>query len=186
MPMVSTAIRDALNVGHMAMTDRATDSPIEVMAPALELHFTESNGVTSPAKRLRPCPAIEIDITIPKPAGFVFDTRTAGPYGLAAHPVTVVRCISACGTTIAVGGRAVIIAAMSNLDKECGSVTKIRDNSRLDLRTVRCGRECKERRRSKGNGSRSRSHDVFHHVFQKTRRTGTDAEIRVHIPLPDK
>ncbi len=155
------------------------------MAPAFELHFTEANGVATATERLGPCATVEIDIPIAEPARFRLDPRSARLNSLTAHSVPIARGIAARCSAIAVGGRT-IITAVSNLDKECGIVTNTGGNGSANRRAVRCSRKSEERRRSKGNDSRSRSHDVVHHEIQKTYRTGTVPDMSVHFPLPDE
>ena len=182
----TAVMRDALYIRNVTTTNGAAYTPFKVMPAALKFHFPEAYGISVSTKWLGPGTAVKVDVTESQPARFVPDTSPAGLNSLAAHPVTIVRRISSFGAAIAIGSRTIIMPAMPDLDEEGGIVTNTGGNSRPDRRTVHSSGECDESRRSKGNGGRSRSHDVFHHANQKTCRTGTVPEMSVHIPLPDE
>ncbi|KCZ46579.1 hypothetical protein HY17_07495 [Hyphomonas sp. CY54-11-8] len=107
------------------MTDGTADTSFEVVPAALELHFTEADGVSTPAKWLSPGTAVEIDISESHPVGFLSDASPANLDRFAAHPVTIIWRIPARRSAIAVRSRTIIIAAMPDLDEESGIFFKV-------------------------------------------------------------
>ncbi len=186
MTPLTAAMGEALNIRHGTAANGAAYTAFKVMPAALKFHFPEAYGITVPANGLGPGTAVEIDVAESQPPGFLPNASPARMNGFTAQPVTIVRRVSSFGAAIAVGSRTIIAPAMPDLDEEGGIVTNTGGNSRPDRRRIRSSGECNESRRSKGNGDCSRSHDVFHHVTQKTRRAGTKPEMSIHIPLPDE